>query len=260
MCGRFALKTKPAKIAKKFNASVLETFNEHYNIAPTARIPVVQFDPNKKERVIKRDYWGLIPFWAKNTNIAYHTSNARAESVSEKPSYKRAFQKMRCLVIADGFYEWDRSMKPSQPYYFSLKDGETFAMAGLYESWKVRWVEDEREETKAGKKPKEPKPVSWPLNLGGKEYNQGDVLESCTIITTEANSHMAKIHDRMPVILDPKNYDAWLDPQIQDTTILKALLKPFPAAKMQSWPVDRIINKVGEDDTENCIKEVKAHP
>jgi putative SOS response-associated peptidase YedK len=135
-----------------------------------------------------------------------------------------------------------------------------FAMAGLYESWKVRWVEDEREEAKAGKKPKPPKPISWPLNLGGKEYNQGDVLESCTIITTEANSHMAKIHDRMPVILDPKNYDAWLDPQIQDMTNLKSLMKPFPSEKMQSWPVDRIINRVGEDDTENCIKEVKAHP
>ncbi len=120
MCGRFALKTKPNKAAKKFNASVLEEFNPHYNIAPTARIPVVQYDPEKKERVIKRDYWGLIPYWAKNTKIAYHTSNARADSVAEKPSYKRAFQKMRCLVIADGFFEWDRSMKPSQSYYFSV--------------------------------------------------------------------------------------------------------------------------------------------
>jgi putative SOS response-associated peptidase YedK len=102
--------------------------------------------------------------------------------------------------------------------------------------------------------------VTWPLNLGGREYNEGDVLESCTIITTEANSLMAKIHDRMPVILDPENYDAWLDPKIQDTTILQALLKPFPSEKMQSWPVARIVNKVGDDDTENCIKEVKAHP
>ena len=257
MCGRFAVKTPSPKLAKQFHADLFESFNEHYNIAPTARIPVVLVDPEKKERVIKRDYWGLVPYWAKNTKIAYHTMNARADSVAEKPSFKRAFKKMRCLIIMDGFYEWDRSVKPSQPYYFSMKDGEPFACAGLYESWKVRWMEDERDLEKAEKAGKLLKPVTFPLNLGGKKYKEGDTLESCTIITTEANPLMEKIHDRMPVILDPKNYDAWLDPEFQAPGILKALLKPFPAAKMQSWPVDRAVNKVGDDDTANCIKKIR---
>lgn len=283
MCGRFALKTPSSTIASLFDASLLESFNPHYNIAPTARIPVIQLDPVKKERIIKRDYWGLIPYWAKNTKIAYHTSNARADSVAEKPSFRRAFQKMRCLIIMDGFYEWDRSTKPSQPYYFSMKGGTPFACAGLYESWKVQWQDEipnqkglqpdrfrhkastaggqsasdaPRDHEKLKKTAKEPKKITWPLNLGGIEYNQGDVLESCTIITTEANTLMAKIHDRMPVILDSKKYDAWLDSTTSQES-LKALLKPFPATKMQSWPVDRVVNKVGDDDTENCIKKIK---
>ena len=257
MCGRYTVKTKDKKLAAKFQANLFESFNSHFNIAPTFRVPVVLIDPEKKERILKRDYWGLIPYWAKNPKIAYHTSNARADTVGEKPSFKRAFKKMRCLVIMDSFFEWDRSVKPSQPYCFGMKDEQPFACAGLYESWKVKWEDDPRDFEKAEKTGKSPKSVSWPLNLGGKKYNQGDVLESCTIITTEANPLMEKIHDRMPVILDPRNYDAWLDPQLQDEGILKTLLKPFPAAKMQSWSVDRIVNKVGDDDTARCIKEIK---
>jgi len=171
---------------------------------------------------------------------------------------------MRCLVIMDGFYEWERSTKPSQPYYFSMKDGQPFACAGLYESWKVRWIEDVPKKAaippKAGKpkrEPKPPKPIVWPINLGGKKYNQGDELESCTIITTEANSLMEKIHDRMPVILDPKNYEAWLDPGIHDPGILKSLLKPFTASKMQCWAVDRVVNVV-KNDMPDCIKPIKT--
>ncbi len=248
MCGRFALKTPSAKIAKLFHADLFEEFNEHYNIAPAARIPVVQFDAEKKTRVIKRDYWGLVPYWAKNTKIAYSTMNARADTVAEKPSFRRAFQKMRCLILMDGFFEWERSTKPSQPYYFSMKDEQPFACAGLYETWKVHWIDEEKG---SGKK------VTWPLNLGGREYNQGDILESCSIITTEANSLMSKIHDRMPVILDPKDFDTWLDPQNQDQAILKPLLKPYPPAKMQMWPVARTVNKVGDDDSVNCLKKIQ---
>ena len=254
MCGRFALKTKAPKISKLFQASLFEEFKSHYNIAPTAGVPIVRFDPEKKERIIRNDYWGLVPYWAKNPKIAYHTTNARAETLGEKASFKRAFKKMRCLVVMDGFFEWDRSVKPSQPYYFSMKTGEPFACAGLYESWKVRWMDDDRE-PKAAAKPS--KPVTWPVSLGGKKYNEGDVLESCTIITTVANLLMEKVHDRMPVILDPKDYDLWLDPDIQDTGILQGLLKPYTTTKMQSWPVARLVNKVGDDDSSDCIKEVK---
>ncbi len=258
MCGRFALKTKPAKIAKKFNAAILETFNEHYNIAPSARIPVLQYDTEKKERIIKRDIWGLIPYWAKNPKIQYMTSNARADTITEKASYKYAFIKRRCLVVMDGFYEWNRSVEPPQPYYFSMKDDDPFVCAGLFESWKVRWEEDPRDLLKFEKAGKKPNPVTWPIKLGGKEFKEGNALDSCTIITTDPNELMAKIHDRLPVILDPKDYDTWLDPKVQDAEILKPLLKPYPAEKMQCWPVDRTVNKVGVDDTENCIKEVKA--
>lgn len=206
------------------------------------------------------DFWGLVPYWAKNPKIAYQTTNARADTVAEKPSYKRAFKKMRCLVIMDGFFEWDRSVNPKQPYFISMRDEQPFACAGLYESWKVRWDEDKRDKEEVEKTGKEPKIVKWPINLGGKKYNKGDVLESCTIITTRPNVLIAKIHDRMPVILDPKNYDAWLDPQFQDEDKLKSFLVPCPATKLKYWAVSRAVNKVGDDDTENCIKEVKVKP
>ena len=266
MCGRYALKTPTNIISQIFGAELLERveINPHYNIAPTFQIPIVRYDSDKKERIIKRDYWGIVPYWAKNPKIAAYTSNARADGVAEKPSFKRAFEKMRCLVIMDGFYEWERSTKPSQPYYFSMKDQQPFACAGLYETWKVRWIEDESKKTttpqkavKPKKEPKPPKPIVWPINLGGKKYNQGDELESCTIITTEANSLMEKVHDRMPVILDPKDYDSWLNPAINDPGTLKALLKPFPASMMQCWPVSRNVNNVAKDDSENCIKKIE---
>lgn len=213
-------------------------------------------DTEKNERVLKRDYWGLVPYWAKNPKIAYQTTNARADTVAEKPSFKRAFKKTRCLIIMDGFFEWERTVTPKQPYYISMKDDQPFACAGLYETWKVRWEEDKRDIEKAEKTGKKPKPVTWPITLGGKIYNEGEDLESCSIITTEPNPLMAKIHDRMPVIIDPKNYDAWLDPKMHDEVVLKTFLKSFPTENMQSWPVSRTVNKVGDDDSPNCIKKV----
>jgi putative SOS response-associated peptidase YedK len=230
MCGRFALKTPAKKLAQVFQAEVLESveINPHYNIAPTFSIPVVRYDKDKNKRVITRDYWGIVPSWAKNPTIAAYTSNARADTITEKASFKNAFKERRCLIPIDGFYEWDRSIKPSQPYYFTMKDDETFAVAGLWESWKVRWIEDERDATKSKAK----KPVTFPITLGGRQYNQGDVLESCSIITTEANSLMAKVHDRMPVILSSKDHELWLDPKT-DSKALLALLKLYPADEMQ---------------------------
>lgn len=260
MCGRFALKTDPKKLAKQFQASLEEKYEPHYNIAPATRIPIIRFDQEIKGRVLKQDYWGLVPYWSKNPNIAAHTSNARAESVAEKPSYKRAFKNRRCLIPADGFYEWDRSTKPSQPYFFQLKNSRPFAFAGLWETWKVRWVNEytlSKDTRSQGKVSKLSRPVSFPIQLGGKTYNEGDVLESCSIITTEANSLMSKVHDRMPVILDPQNYDAWLDPIIEDTGILSSLLKPFPADQMLCWPVERAVNAVTNDSPE-CIREIKV--
>ncbi len=258
MCGRVTVKTKSKEAAKKFQATPFEDYDSRFNIAPTAHIPLIKIEPNKKERILKSAYWGLIPYWAQNPKIAYHTSNARADTVAEKPSFKRAFKKMRCLIIIDGFFEWDRSVKPSQPYYFSMKDSEPFACAGLWEEWKAKWSEDKRDIEKAEKAGKPIKLPTWPINIGGTKFKEGDVVESCTLITTDANELMAKVHDRMPVILDRRNYDAWLDPQLQDAGILKSLLKPFSPNKMQCWPVDRIVNKVGDDDSEKCIKKIKA--
>jgi putative SOS response-associated peptidase YedK len=257
MCGRFTLKSKAKKVAEQFKAKVTEEFKPHYNIAPSARIPIVRVDPDNRERVLKRYYWGLVPYWARNPKIAAHTSNARADTVAEKASFKNAFKSRRLLVIMDGFYEWDRSVKPSQPYYFSMKDGEPFACAGLWEEWKVRWFEEADEEAPKEKKEYIELMKKYPLHLGGQEYKKGEVLESCTILTTDANPLMAKIHDRMPVILDSKNYDAWLDPQVEGS-VLKGLLKPFPAEKMQCWPVSRLVNKVGENDSEKCVEKLKV--
>jgi putative SOS response-associated peptidase YedK len=150
--------------------------------------------------------------------------NARAETVAEKPAFRSAFRQRRCLVLADGFYEWQQQepKKPKQPFYFRLSNGQPFAFAGLWEHW---------------------------------ENGNGEEIESCTLLTTEPNELMKSIHNRMPVILDPKHYDLWLDPEVKKSELLQPLLHPYPAEEMTAYPVSTAVNKPS-NDTAECINSL----
>ncbi len=197
MCGRFTIISNSQAMVDHFQLVTAEYFNHSYNITPSSDIPVVRLNDNKRELV--NCHWGLIPHWAKETKN--QPINARAETITEKPFFRSAFNKHRCLIPANGFYEWQGTSKPKQPYYFTLKDSELLAFAGLWE----RWEHDD------------------------------NIIESCTIITTEANIIMNPVHHRMPVILDPDNYDKWLIEGGSD------LLNPY-SGKMKSCPVSTAVN------------------
>jgi putative SOS response-associated peptidase YedK len=164
---------------------------------------------NDNDRVGKQMRWGLIPFWAKDIKIGYKMINARAETIDEKPAYKHPFQKQRCLILADGFYEWKKQGKEKQPYRFKLKNGEPFAFAGLWDRW--------------------------------------ETLYSCTIITTKPNNLTKEVHDRMPVILPKDTYDLWLNPNMTETDYLKSLLVPYPEEEMVAYPVSTLVNSPKND-------------
>lgn len=171
-------------------------------------------------------HWGLIPSWAKDSKIGSKLINARAETVAEKPSFRSAFRKRRCLILADGFYEWQQQegKKQKQPFYFQLNDGCPFAFAGLWEHWKD---------------------------------SNGEEIDSCTILTTEANELMHPIHHRMPVILDHKNYELWLNPEVKQPELLQPLLCPYPTQEMQAYPVSKLVNKPSQDSAD-CIERVEV--
>jgi putative SOS response-associated peptidase YedK len=191
-----------------------------YNVAPTQMVPAVRLKSEKKERELVMLKWGLIPAWAKDAAIGSQMIMARADTVAEKPAFKSAFQKRRCLMVADGFYEWQKTNGKTQPYFIGLKDQDPFAFAGLWERWK---------------------------------NPEGDAVESCALITTDANDIVRPIHDRMPVILQPKYYDAWLDPEVQDVEKLQKLLVPYPAERMRAYPVSFLINDPKNEDPK-CIE------
>ncbi len=207
MCGRFTLRTKPREWAEVF-AVVRQLEGEWqpaYNIAPTQNVVCVR---DRDERELFKARWGLIPSWAKDAKIGNSCINARVETVDTQPAFRSAFKKRRCLVMANGFYEWRRGVK--QPHFISLKSGEQMAFAGLWEFWK----------------------------------SPDGPVESCTICTTEANEMMSELHDRMPVILPRPIVDHWLDPTVNDVDELKPMLRQFPADEMQAWPVGKVVGNV----------------
>ncbi len=213
-------------IAQVFDLAEVPILEPRYNIAPTQLVPTVlrtpkadrKPSPEHSDRQLQMLRWGLIPSWAKEPAIGARLINARAETVTEKPSFRAAFRHRRCLVVADGFYEWQRQERKKQPFYFRLQDGQPFGFAGLWERW---------------------------------EAADGEVIESCTILTTAANELVRPIHDRMPVILDRKDYDLWLDPMVQ-VEPLQQLLRPYQAEAMMSYPVSTQVNKAGNNSPE-CI-------
>ncbi len=213
MCGRYTLTSPLEGVRQLFDFIERPNLAPRYNIAPTQDVAAVRLGDDGKRHLVQLR-WGLIPSWAKDAAIGARLINARAESVAEKPSFRRAFAKRRCLLPADGFYEWKTEKGAKQPYRITMADGRPFAFAGLWEAWQDR--------------------------------EAGDTLESCSIITTDATPALARIHGRMPVILDPEAFAIWLDPDAAPET-LQALLKPYDGP-LTAHRVSPRVNKVANQD------------
>lgn len=207
MCGRFARKSDPRRLAKEFKVAEAPEAGPSYNVAPTHNILAVRQGGDGREMTFLK--WGLVPSWAKDTSIGAKLINARSETVEEKPSFRDAFRRRRCIVPADGFYEWKREGDRKQPYFFKFIDERPFGFAGLWDRW---------------------------------EGEGGQVVNSCTILTTEANGVLRPVHDRMPVILHPEDYETWLEAGERERTLLRELLRPYPGEEMTSYPVSPAIN------------------
>lgn len=216
MCGRFSIFADPERLAERFDASLPEEgLRPRYNAAPTQNLPVI-LNENNGARQIQLLRWGLVPSWAEDPVIGSRMINARSETLAEKPSFRTALKKRRCLVLADGFYEWQQTPTGKVPTRITLQSGEPFALAGLWETWK------------------EP---------------TGDLLRTFTIITTSPNELLAPIHNRMPVILPREHESIWLD-NGADQGIWLDMLRPYPADQMTAYPVSKRVNYVGNDDPE----------
>lgn len=217
MCGRFALKEYPKNLAEHFSLSGDVEFAPSWNIAPSTRICSITADQSEA-RHLSLMKWGLIPSWAKDATIGSKLNNARGETVHEKPSFRSAFKYHRCIIPASGFYEWKTENGVKQPWYMSLKSGEPMAFAGLWETW--------------------------------------NDIHTCCIITTSANSLMEPIHDRMPVILDADQWEAWLSPQNKQVDALLPMIRPHDSEPMLAWPVSRELNRVGLRDDAGLVEKV----
>jgi putative SOS response-associated peptidase YedK len=225
MCGRYRLSRRKQLVEEYFGAVSEEyDWNPRYNIAPSQPVVVIGQDTREPVRTLSTTRWGLVPSWAKDPSIGYKTINSRSETVATTASFREPFRSQRCLLPADGFYEWKREGKTKQPYCFEVNDGELFAFAGLWDRWKSP---------------------------------QGDVVESCTILTTTPNPLLADIHDRMPVILNPDHYDLWLDPAFRNTASVSQMLKPFDATIMRRYPVSTRVNQVQNDDAD-CAMPIET--
>lgn len=211
MCGRFALKAPPAELVARFGLDECAEFSPRYNISPGTDIPVIRQSPEGK-RVLRLLHWGLVPRWAKDPSIGARLNNARGESVADKPSFREAYKRRRCLVPASGFYEWKAEGKIKQPFYITLKSGQTMAMAGLWESWTAP---------------------------------DGSILRMVCIVTTVPNNVMVPTHDRMPLIINPEHWQDWLAAPVEK---IEMLVAPYPDDKMQAWQVTRRVSKTGDDD------------
>ncbi|GAB4234353.1 MAG: SOS response-associated peptidase [Deltaproteobacteria bacterium] len=224
MCGRFTLFEPDAVLTREFGLSRIQAGPPRYNIAPSQPVAVVRVSPADRERELLRLRWGLIPSWAKDPSIGNRMINARAETASEKPSFRSAFRNRRCLVPADGFFEWRKVDRGKLPFYIRMRSGHPFAFAGLWERW---------------------------------DPPEGDPVETCTILTTEANELLRPIHDRMPVIVAPEMYGAWLDSGRKDPETLKPILRPWPPEEMDAYPVSKRVNDPSHDDPD-CLTAEEA--
>lgn len=215
MCGRFTLTTPPEEIARLFDLEAVPALAPRYNIAPTQGVATVQARA-AGGREFRQRRWGLVPHWAKDVRIGARLINARSETLAEKPSFREAFRHRRCLVPADGFYEWAGTGRgPRQPHHIRRPDRGLFAIAGLHERWR-----DEN----------------------------GDWLETCTLVTVAANARLAPVHHRMPAILSPEQWDSWLDPEVSDAARLLPMLGPCADSDLEFMPVTLRVNRPQFDD------------
>ena len=222
MCGRYTLSTPVEKLAEEFDVSgPLPDLPPSYNVAPSQEVAAIVEDGGG-ERRLELLRWGLIPAWADDPGIGSRMINARSETAAEKPSFRRAFKERRCLIPADGFYEWQKTNGGKQPYHLKMRDGRPFAFAGLWESWN----RDEEGE-----------------------------IRSCTILTTNANDLVGEVHHRMPVILPPETYDLWLDSDVRETEQLLSLMVPYPTEEMEAYPVSRRVNNPSNNEP-GCVESV----
>ena len=223
MCGRFAQKSDPKRLAKKFGVAEAPAAEARYNVAPTQEVLCVREGGDGREMTFFQ--WGLVPSWAKDPGMGARLINARSETVAEKPAFREAFKRRRCIVPADGFYEWQRAGGRKQPYFFRMSDGEPFGFAGLWDRW---------------------------------EGEGGRVINSCTILTTEVNEVVRSVHDRMPVILHPEDYDLWLGDDVRQRDLIAGLLRPYPAGEMTSHPVSPAVNSP-RNQGESLIERVEVN-
>jgi len=217
MCGRFTLTIDPLHLQQAFPWAVIpDNLVPRYNIAPSQPVAVI---PNTGDNTLSMYRWGLIPSWSKDPSIGERMINARSETLAEKPSFRNAYRRRRCLILADGFFEWKQSpsMKSKQPIYIRLKEAHPFAFAGLWELWSAP---------------------------------DGSEVRTCTIITTQPNSLLEPIHNRMPVILSPKMYNKWLTPNDMLATQLDELLVSYPADEMIAYPISKLVNSPQYDSPE----------
>ncbi len=220
MCGRFTLTVNPAELQDTFTDYIFPTrYAPRFNIAPSQPVLAI---PNDEKNTADFFIWGLIPMWAKDPSIGNRLINARGETIAEKPSFRGSFKHKRCLVLADGFYEWktNAGKKTKTPYFIHMKDRKPFAFAGLWDSW---------------------------------EGSDGSSVKTCTIITTEPNELMESLHNRMPVILHPRDYGKWLDTSPQTPENLLPLIKPYPADFMSAYPVSTLVNKPDNDSPQLVV-------
>jgi putative SOS response-associated peptidase YedK len=221
ICGRYKLSRRKQIIEEHFDtADWQDDWSPRYNVAPTQPVPTIRQHPREPVRQISTMRWGLIPSWAKDTSGAARMINARSETAHTLPAFREAMKLRRCLVPADGFYEWQRRGSAKQPFCFEVGDGGLFAFAGLWERWR------------------DP---------------SGEWVKSCTILTTTPNALTSTIHDRMPVILHRDSYDLWLDPGMTNVQVISELLKPFDPSLMRCYQVSTRINHVANDDEECSV-------
>lgn len=226
MCGRYANTCTTEELNARFDVAWEETLSPHYNIAPGQMVAIVRNgEQGASEADGKRElafvHWGLIPSWAKDPAIGHRLINARAESLADKPAFRNAWRHHHCLLPATAFYEWKGPPGHKQPYCVAMADDTPFGMAGLWEHWRD---------------------------------SAGETVESCTVITTDANALIAQLHDRMPLIIAPEDYAAWLDSANPRAV---ELVKPFPSERMRAWRVSTRVNKVGNDDA-GCVAAVEG--
>jgi len=214
MCGRYALRNPRKALDELLTLPQLPFPEPRFNIAPTQPVPVVRIQTGQQQRECVLVRLGLIPSWAADTKIGQSLINARSETVATKPAFRPAFKQRRCLVPADGFYEWKLLDGKKQPYLIGVGDAQPFAFAGLREKWE----------------------------------HEGQTIESCTILTTAANERLRALHERMPVIVPKEDHGLWLDASVKDAALCQPLLRPYPAERMFYYPVSPLVNSPRNDD------------